>query len=52
MEDLQTARDEHGCGTINAQDGSGNKEVVAKILGLIELPNKWLKFGNNNFENA
>ena len=28
MEDLQTGRDDHGCGTINAQDGSGNKEVV------------------------
>ena len=27
-------------------------EGDAKILGLIELQNKWLKFGNNNFENA
>lgn len=28
MEDLLTTRYAHGCGTINAQDGSGNKEVV------------------------
>ena len=28
MEDLQSSRFEHGCGTIDAQDGTGNKEVV------------------------
>ena len=25
---MQSSRSEHGCGTINAQDGTGNKEVV------------------------
>ena len=29
LSDLSISRWGHGCGTINAQDGSGNKEVVA-----------------------
>ena len=29
LSDLSTSRWGHGCGTIYAQDGSGNKEVVA-----------------------
>ena len=27
-EDMQVSRQDHVCGTINAQDGLGNKEVV------------------------
>ena len=25
---MQSSRESHGCGTIDAQDGTGNKEVV------------------------